>query len=190
MPSSSGSTHPSSAYGPRRSNRSPPSNSGMPIAMPGMDIHPFCPLNASFDSSFALSRFFLLIASVSSFESVPLRNPLTFLRRDEISDSTFTPRRRFRNISCCASQVVSRPALSLSFSNQPARVIAARSRPRDALDAARGARARARAFASEPRDVRTGEEDSARMVRMANLERQAGAYLRRATATFLFALLA
>ena len=56
------------------------------VAMPGMDIHPFCPLNASFDSSFALSRFFLLIASVSSFESVPLRNPLTFLRRDEISD--------------------------------------------------------------------------------------------------------
>mmetsp|Transcript_8285 Transcript_8285/g.36640 ORF Transcript_8285/g.36640 Transcript_8285/m.36640 type:complete len:200 (-) Transcript_8285:33-632(-) len=120
-PVSFSSTHPSSAYGARRSNRSPPSNSGMPIAIPGNDIQPFCPLKASLASSSALALFFALMAFISSFASVPFMKPLTLARRLLTSLSRFPPLRRLRRISCCCSYIGSRPSTSLLLSNHPAR---------------------------------------------------------------------
>jgi hypothetical protein len=60
---SSGSTHPSSTYFPLKSNRSPPSNSGIPKDIIGNGIPP---VTASFDSAFAFARFFASIAFCSA----------------------------------------------------------------------------------------------------------------------------
>jgi len=92
----------------------------MPKLAIGKLRNPFLPLNASLDNSLAFASFFSLISFISSFASVPFMNPLTFARRLLTSDSRFAPFRRRRRISCCCSNIGSRPAVSLLLLNHPA----------------------------------------------------------------------
>ena len=114
--------------------------------MPGREIHPFWPLNASLARSSAACLFFALIAAVSSLLSVPFMNPLTFARRFETSLSRFAPERRLRRISCCFSHVSSRPAMSLLLENHPAWTVTTRGR-----DAGARAEASPRSARQSPR---------------------------------------
>lgn len=122
---SSGSTHPSSTYFPRRSNRSPPSNSGIPNDAIGNGIPP---LIASFDKAFAFLRFSASIFACSAAGNFLLMYLDTLARRSFTSFDRFAPDRRFFRISCCRSYIGSRPPMSLLFckkSKGPARGVVA-----------------------------------------------------------------
>mmetsp|Transcript_15939 Transcript_15939/g.19189 ORF Transcript_15939/g.19189 Transcript_15939/m.19189 type:complete len:224 (+) Transcript_15939:339-1010(+) len=115
-PCSSSSTHPSSTYGPRRSNRSPPSNSGIPKEAIGRGIPPF---TASFDRAAAASRFLASISAFSSASIVLFMYFDTFLRLSVTFSSIAFPPLRARSISCWISHCSSLPSTSLLFSSQP-----------------------------------------------------------------------